>query len=144
MTRLAVAGGERAVPQNAMLSWPVITRQDEEIVLGALRSGKLWGTKTPEVVRLEDNWAEYVGAKYCIATNSGTAALHMAVADKYASVIEFLVSKGARLDVKDKRGYTPLSMARTKSRQFITGGDNGEVIGDAKIAAVLENLGAKE
>jgi len=54
------------------------------------------------------------------------------------------VSKGAKLDAKDRRGLTPLAIAKHTGRQFITGGDNGEKIGDPKMVAVLEKLGATE
>jgi len=74
----------------------------------------------------------------------GDTALHIATADKYPTVIEFLISKGARTDIKNRRGLTPLALAKLPGRQFITGGDNGEKIGDEKIATVLAGLGAQE
>jgi len=74
----------------------------------------------------------------------GDTALHIAAADKYPTVIEFLISKGARTDAKDRRGLTPLQVAKHPGRQFITGGDNGEKIGDEKIATLLASLGAQE
>ncbi len=79
-----------------------------------------------------------------VGRDVGDTALHMAAADKYPTVIEFLVSKGARMDVKDKRGLTPLELAQHTGRQFITGGDNGEKIGDEKIAGLLAGLSAKQ
>jgi ankyrin repeat protein len=79
-----------------------------------------------------------------VGRDVGDTALHIATADKYPTVVEFLVSTGARMDVKDKRGLTPLGIARAPGRQFITGGDNGEKIGDSKMVAVLERLGAVE
>ena len=74
----------------------------------------------------------------------GDTALHIATADKYPTVIEFLISKGAKTDIKNRRGLTPLAVAKSPGRQFITGGDNGEKIGDEKVAAVLAGLGAQE
>jgi ankyrin repeat protein len=79
-----------------------------------------------------------------VGRDVGDTALHIATVDKYPTVVEFLVSKGAKLDAKDKRGLTPLAIAKHTGRQFITGGDNGEKIGDPKMVAVLEKLGAKE
>ncbi len=79
-----------------------------------------------------------------VGRDVGDTALHIATADKYPTVIEFLVASGARLDVKDKRGLTPLGIAKHTGRQFITGGDNGEKIGDPKMAALLEKLGATD
>jgi hypothetical protein len=79
-----------------------------------------------------------------VGRDVGDTALHMATADKYPTVVEYLVSKGARMDVKDKRGLTPLALAKSPKRQFITGGDNGEIIGDPGMVAVLQKLGAQE
>jgi ankyrin repeat protein len=79
-----------------------------------------------------------------VGRDAGDTALHIATADKYPTVVEYLVSKGARLDAKDKRGLTPLAIAKHTGRQFITGGDNGEKIGDPKMVAVLEKVGATE
>ena len=79
-----------------------------------------------------------------VGRDVGDTALHIATADKYPSVVEFLVSKGARMDVKDRRGLTPMGIAKAPGRQFITGGDNGEKIGDPKMVAVLEKLGAPQ
>jgi uncharacterized protein len=79
-----------------------------------------------------------------VGRDVGDTALHIAAADKYPTVIEFLISKGARTDIKDRRGLTPLQVAKHPGRQFITGGDNGEKIGDEKVATVLASLGAQE
>src|SRR3984957_2230008 len=79
-----------------------------------------------------------------VGRDAGDTALHIATADKYPTVVEYLVSKGARMDVKDRRGLTPLGIAKAPGRQFITGGDNGEHSGDPKMVAVLERLGASQ
>jgi ankyrin repeat protein len=79
-----------------------------------------------------------------VGRDVGDTALHIAAADKYPTVVEFLISKGARTDIKDRRGLTPLAVAKHTGRQFITGGDNGEKIGDEKIATLLTSLGAQE
>ncbi|MQY69678.1 MAG: aminotransferase class V-fold PLP-dependent enzyme, partial [Firmicutes bacterium] len=77
---LAIAGGKRTVPEGLKVGWPVITQEDKKAVMGVLNRGILWGPYAPEVVGLQEDFARYVGTKYCIAVNSGTAALHMAVA----------------------------------------------------------------
>ena len=48
-------------------------------MLGVLDRGVLSGPFAPEVRGLEREWAAYVGAKHALATNSGTAALHVAL-----------------------------------------------------------------
>lgn len=52
---------------------------DEEIAAATavLRSG--WITTGPVAARLEERIAERLGGGYCLATNSGTAALHLAL-----------------------------------------------------------------
>ncbi len=61
-------------------SWPVITEEDKAAVLAVLDRGILSGPLAPEVTALEREFAEYLGVQYCLATNSGTASLHMALA----------------------------------------------------------------
>jgi len=79
--KLAILGGKKAVPDGLRVeNWPVIRKEDEEAVLGVLRRGVLSGTDAPETSAWQKEWADYCGVKYCLATNSGTAALHMAVA----------------------------------------------------------------
>ncbi len=77
---LAIFGGPRAVPDRSVHPWPRVTETDKEAVMRVLDSEVLWGPAAPEVTALQAQWAAYVGSTYCLATNSGTAALHMAVA----------------------------------------------------------------
>jgi len=67
---------ESAVMRNSFLPYCLPFIGDEEIseVVDSLRSG--WITTGPKVARFEQEFAEYVGAKHAIATNSCTAALH--------------------------------------------------------------------
>ncbi|MES2503871.1 MAG: DegT/DnrJ/EryC1/StrS family aminotransferase [Myxococcota bacterium] len=58
-------------------SWPVITDADKQAVLDVLERGILSGPLAPEVTSLEREFAAYLGVKYCLSANSGTAALHM-------------------------------------------------------------------
>jgi len=73
---LAIAGGNRMIPEGSIKQWPIITEDDEKAVINALRSGALWGRSTPEVKKLQKEWAKYVGVEHCVMTQSGTAALH--------------------------------------------------------------------
>ncbi len=50
-----------------------VTAVREVILSGHYVSG-------PKVKEFEDRFAEYVGVKYAVAVNSGTAALHIALA----------------------------------------------------------------
>lgn len=55
---------------------------DEEIaaVTAAIQSN--WWSKGPKTIEFEKIFADYVGAKYAVAVNSCTAALHTALAAK--------------------------------------------------------------
>ncbi|MFD7657545.1 DegT/DnrJ/EryC1/StrS family aminotransferase [Actinosynnema sp. NPDC059797] len=86
MSRLAMLGGPRAVPdgadRDAATGWPVVTPEDERAVLRVLRGGRLTASAAGEVevAALEREWAEYVGVAHCVAVGSGTAALQVALA----------------------------------------------------------------
>lgn len=56
---------------------PFIDEQDEQAVLDALRSG--WLTTGPRTKGFEQELAAYTGAAHCVAVNSCTAALHLAL-----------------------------------------------------------------
>jgi len=79
-TRPAILGGQPAVHKGMVKPWPEIRDEDKQAVMGVLDRGILWGGGGPEVKALEGEWCDYVGSRHCLVTNSGTAALHMAVA----------------------------------------------------------------
>jgi perosamine synthetase len=62
---------------NVPLSCPDITELEVEYVTRVLRSGQL--SLGPCVAEFEEKFAAYVGARYAVAVNSGTSALHLAV-----------------------------------------------------------------
>lgn len=53
-----------------------IDEEDIQGVIEVLRSD--WLTQGPKVIEFEKNVADYSGAKYAVAANNGTAALHLA------------------------------------------------------------------
>lgn len=57
---------------------PSVGEEEIKAVAQVLRSG--YYVQGPSVRKLEEKFAEYIGTKYAIATNSGTAALHIALA----------------------------------------------------------------
>ncbi|HEY0704947.1 MAG TPA: DegT/DnrJ/EryC1/StrS family aminotransferase [Candidatus Acidoferrales bacterium] len=59
------------------LAKPDIGEREIELVTEVLRSGQL--SLGPRVPEFEQAFAEYVGTRYAIATNSGTSALHLCV-----------------------------------------------------------------
>jgi dTDP-4-amino-4,6-dideoxygalactose transaminase len=79
-TKLAINGGQPTVPSSVLIPWPQITPRDRALIKEVLDSGILAGAYAPQVKALQEEFAQYLGVKYCIAVNSGTAALHIAVA----------------------------------------------------------------
>ena len=75
--RLALNGGEPFRATWLPFHRPCI--EDDEIaeVVDTLRGG--WLTTGPRAKRFEKEFAEYIGAKYAVAFNSATAAMHLAL-----------------------------------------------------------------
>ena len=76
MSELAILGGEKSIDSEKMranLQWPIITREDEDAVLGVLRSRAMSGTGITE--KLEEDFRQWLGAKYALGHNNGTNAL---------------------------------------------------------------------
>jgi len=59
---------------------PDVTDAEVQSISDAVRSG--WWAKGPRTIAFEKQFAEYVGAKYCVGLNSCTAALHLSLAAK--------------------------------------------------------------
>jgi len=85
--KLALDGGQAIVPQELMAEdWERFRKANEEeveVVSNVLRSGHLsiaLPIGMPQADALEEEFARWVGANYCVVVNSGTAALHCAVA----------------------------------------------------------------
>ena len=77
---------------------PDISDADCEAVTAVIRSG--WWAKGPRTMEFQEKFAQYVGAKYCVAVNSCTAAAHLA-----------LLSRG--IGPGDEVITTPLTFAST-------------------------------
>src|SRR5678815_1164709 len=76
--QLAIQGGTPVVPARSHVRWPVLGEEERRAVLKVLDRGVLSGQLAPEVRGLEREFAAYVGSRFCLATNSGTSALHLA------------------------------------------------------------------
>lgn len=59
---------------------PVISEDEIEAVADALRKGEVSGTFGEYIKNFETEFAAYAGCKFGVAVNSGTSALHLAVA----------------------------------------------------------------
>ena len=88
------------------ISRPVIGNEEIEAVAAVLRSGQV--AQGDEVRVFEEAFAAAVGARYAIAVNSGTAALHLA-----------LLAHGVGMD--DEVVTTPFSFAATANSVLFAG-----------------------
>ena len=74
--KLAISGGAPILKRADYLNWPVITDDDRKFIAEVLDSGIVAGATGPQAVALQQEFAAFTGAKYCLTTCSGTAALH--------------------------------------------------------------------
>ena len=76
---LALDGGPKAITmdQEKALRWPVLTKEDEQAVLGVMRKNET--SLSEEPIKLEKEFAEYLGAEYALAEINGTSALYAAL-----------------------------------------------------------------
>jgi dTDP-4-amino-4,6-dideoxygalactose transaminase len=74
---LALAGGPPVRPSFLPFHQPLVDADDERAVLETLRSG--WLTTGPRTKAFEKDLAAYTHAAHCVAVNSCTAALHLAL-----------------------------------------------------------------
>jgi len=74
--RLALHGGSPAitVDQTEASRWPIVGQQEMDAVADVTSSGGWSDNET--AIRLEEQWAAYIGVRYALAHNNGTSALH--------------------------------------------------------------------
>ncbi|MEP6715746.1 MAG: ankyrin repeat domain-containing protein [Terriglobia bacterium] len=93
-----------------------------------------------------------LGADVNAANPAGDTALHTAASQGQNSVVRFLVASGARLDIENKRGQTPLAAALEGNRRFRPADDAGvdtkapprRAEGRDSTAALLRELAAAQ
>jgi dTDP-4-amino-4,6-dideoxygalactose transaminase len=82
--RLAIEGGPKAVPEKLPgfldAAGRTFGREEETLVLEALRSGCLSRNGGSMVARLETEFASALGVAHAVACSGGTASVHLAVA----------------------------------------------------------------
>lgn len=79
-SKLAITGAAPVIDRAAHRPWPEIRPEDKAAIMAVLDRGVLNGAEAPEIVGLEQDWARYLGVRHSLALNSGTAALHSALA----------------------------------------------------------------
>ena len=89
---LAINGGKPIRETVLQYGKQTINQSDKDAVLNVLDENTLL-TTGPKVVEFENKCKEYCGAEYALAVNSGTAALHCAIAAlELSSTDEVIVS----------------------------------------------------
>ena len=108
--KLAIEGGTPVRAAYLPFHRPWIDATDEASVLETLRSG--WLTTGPKTKKFEADLAAYVGATHCVAVNSCTAALHLALdavgVGPGDEVITTPMTFAATANVICHRGATPV------------------------------------
>jgi len=86
------------------------------------------------------------GADVNAVNRAGDTAIHFAAAMGFDSVVQLLADKGANVNVKNKRGLTPLALARGGGgrRGVPTDDEAGPDSSSASTTALLRKLGAAE
>jgi dTDP-4-amino-4,6-dideoxygalactose transaminase len=79
MDKLAIHGGN-PVRTERLDNRPAVAPREKELVMEVLDSRHLCAIDGPMAAKFEENFAEYVGARHAIATDTGTAALHISLA----------------------------------------------------------------
>ncbi|HOX39398.1 MAG TPA: DegT/DnrJ/EryC1/StrS family aminotransferase [Candidatus Brocadiia bacterium] len=73
----AILGGPKAVPDGSIRNWPPVDETDRRMVMASLEgSNHAFG---PNCIAFQDEFAAWNGNRHALTTNSGTAALHMAL-----------------------------------------------------------------
>ena len=78
--KLAIHGGKRTIPDGLIQPWPQVTESDRDAISEVIASDKITEQQRIQSEGLTKEWTEYMGVRYCIPVNSGTAALHLCVA----------------------------------------------------------------
>ena len=82
MAKLAINGGPKTIDRVLGKSWPIFGKEEERALLDVLHSGLWFRRGAPPdstVTQFEDAFAAYQNAKECVAVNSGTQALEVAL-----------------------------------------------------------------
>lgn len=105
--KLAIHGGRpiRETPLSYGGHW--VEKEDIQAVVDVLRGD--WITMGPKVGEFEQSFCDYIGAKYAIAVNTGTAALHGAMF-------------GLGIQPGDEVITTPMTFAATSNAILYLGG----------------------
>ena len=76
---LALLGGPKSISKDPgdIFTWPIVTKEDEDAVLGVLRDRSMSGTNITK--EFEREFADWMGTEYGLGYCNGTAALNAAM-----------------------------------------------------------------
>ena len=77
--KLAIDGGPQ-VREKPWPDWPIYGEEEIELIVEILRSGNTHFNRSTVSKDFEERFAEWNGSKHAICCNSGTSAIHMALA----------------------------------------------------------------
>lgn len=77
---IALLGGAPVVERDTHRRWPELGDDARGAVARVLDRGVLSGSNAPEAIAFESEFAAFVDARYALLTQSGTSALHLALA----------------------------------------------------------------
>ncbi len=79
--KLAILGGKPVIDEGAdfthLFKWPIITKEDEDAALEVIRAGKFSATDIS--MKLEEEFAHWIGTKHALTFCNGTQALAAAM-----------------------------------------------------------------
>ena len=72
---LAINGGNKIATKeiNNICEWPILTEEDETALLEVFRNRTM--SQTDVTVKFEKEFAQWLGTKYALAHNNGTASI---------------------------------------------------------------------
>jgi ankyrin repeat protein len=99
-----------------------------------------WIEPESDVLQAAKLLVEELGADIQAVNVHGETALHGAAYRGANSVVQYLVDKGAKLDVKDNQGHTPLAVAEGVAKPLAIGGPPAIVMTSPHTVPLLKKL----
>lgn len=75
MSELAILGGTPAIDKRKeeLFTWPIVTKEDEDAIIDVLHKRAMSGVDISK--KFEEEFAAWIGTKYALAFNNGTASI---------------------------------------------------------------------